>query len=446
VEEWWYSVSGKRKGPVGIEALRKLNVEGTIDGTTLVWREGMAEWTRIADTPELAALRRALPPELPRPTARDKVIAMAPAGAWRRFFARIFDLWFLGLLVAVVVGLVGSRLSMGFAGWLQEPGNDFVLGWLLVPAILFAEALVFGTTGTTLGKALLGVKVVTAGGGKLSLGQYLQRLVGVYWEGLGTGFPFVSLFTMAWQGRRLADGRKTSYDKGLFEVKAPKLGVFRGVFAAFAVFALLVVNVTVLQIGKEVGRAFTNSQYSTNEVTAPPHVSINELPASAPPSMNETPVKAQTSINEEPVNPQSWRNELTGKTVQLPAGWVGKEIKNSSGDVVPLFDGPFPGLRLTILTGNSDGQLALSDYAEQWRQSAASALSYPPGTVRQGPDGVAVWESYGYSALDSSQPRAVAIVQRAGRMWHINTVADGEMTPASAAEARRVVDILLTSL
>jgi uncharacterized RDD family membrane protein YckC len=201
-----------------------LAMEGAVNEHTLVWRKGMQEWTRLGGVAELASVRQTLPPELPKPTTRDKILAVPLAGPWRRFFARMIDLWFIAVLVALPVGYFGSMMSSGFALWLQRPGSEYQVGWLLVLPILFVEAILFGLTGTTLGKALLGVKVVTLGGARPDFGSYLKRQLGVYWYGLGTGFPLVSLFTMARQSGHLRAGRQAAYDQGLFNSARPGSG------------------------------------------------------------------------------------------------------------------------------------------------------------------------------------------------------------------------------
>ncbi len=47
MEEWYYAVSGNREGPVSQEQLLELSRSGSILGDTLVWKDGMPEWTRF---------------------------------------------------------------------------------------------------------------------------------------------------------------------------------------------------------------------------------------------------------------------------------------------------------------------------------------------------------------------------------------------------------------
>ncbi|MBN8510306.1 MAG: RDD family protein [Burkholderiales bacterium] len=205
-EEWWYSIGDARKGPVSLLALRQLLLEGTVAHGTLVWKEGLADWTPISGVPDLQQVVRAVPPDLPRPSTREQLIALPLAGPWRRFFARLVDLWVIALPTSFAAAFALARYSPAFSLWIQRPGSEYAFGWLLLPLILLVEVGIVAMFGTTLGKALLGVTVTTVGAQKLTAVQYLKRQVGVYWFGLGTGFPLVSLFTMARQHGRLKKG------------------------------------------------------------------------------------------------------------------------------------------------------------------------------------------------------------------------------------------------
>lgn len=171
---------------------------------------------------------------------RDKIIAMPLAGPWRRFWARIIDMSLFGLPISLGIAIAMIAIDPAFESWLQNAGSNYVFSWLCLPAVLLAEAIVFGVFGNTPGKALLGLRVATVGGSEPSFNHYLSRLFGVYWFGLGTGFPIVSLFTMLKQFQRLKLGRETYYDSGRFNVRGYQLGFFRIAIAAAVVFLLLV--------------------------------------------------------------------------------------------------------------------------------------------------------------------------------------------------------------
>jgi uncharacterized RDD family membrane protein YckC len=171
---------------------------------------------------------------------RDKIIATPLAGPWRRFWARIIDMWLLSLPVGLGVGIVLNVISPDFVSSILEYGSpNYAFGWLCLPVVLFAEAIIFGIFGNTPGKALLGLRVTTVGAAKPSFYEYLSRLVGVYWFGFGTGFPIVSFFTMFRQYSHVTGGRQTGYDSGRFNVRGHRIGFFRSAVGAVVVFILL---------------------------------------------------------------------------------------------------------------------------------------------------------------------------------------------------------------
>jgi hypothetical protein len=62
--QWYLGVDGKQVGPLAPPEIRSLITAGTASADTLVWRVGMATWTRLADVPELQDLG-STPPPLP---------------------------------------------------------------------------------------------------------------------------------------------------------------------------------------------------------------------------------------------------------------------------------------------------------------------------------------------------------------------------------------------
>jgi hypothetical protein len=50
---WFYASDGQQKGPFSEVELRELIARGTVRPTTLVWGDGMLEWTKAGDVPGL---------------------------------------------------------------------------------------------------------------------------------------------------------------------------------------------------------------------------------------------------------------------------------------------------------------------------------------------------------------------------------------------------------
>lgn len=246
MDQWWYAADGERHGPLDIDALRVLYGQGAIGPATLAWRTGMAEWTGIGEIVELASLAPALPPALPTPLQKLPAgqAAYVPDSArstnspWRRFFARSIDMVLHGVLVTAIVIVLFRHIP-------EQLGSS-LLGWLLTPATLLLEALIFSMAGTTPGKSLLGVTVRTLDGGKPRLDAYLKRMAGLWWYGLGASIPIISFFTMARQYLHLKAGETIVYDADRFAVRATPFTAARWTVAVCGALVVVIVAMILL--------------------------------------------------------------------------------------------------------------------------------------------------------------------------------------------------------
>ena len=60
-------VNGQQAGPYDLNVLKQLASNGTLTKDTLVWREGMANWSAAGQVPELTQVFGATPPPVPPP-------------------------------------------------------------------------------------------------------------------------------------------------------------------------------------------------------------------------------------------------------------------------------------------------------------------------------------------------------------------------------------------
>ncbi|MFC7205980.1 RDD family protein [Comamonas endophytica] len=214
-DAWWLWLGGSPQGPVSAQALEALLHQGKMAQHSLVWKKGLSDWISLA---QLADLRKSgalqLEPGLP--------FDLALAGAWRRFLARMLDLCAISAPIALLGWLLLQQIP-GFALWLQRPSAPFQLTLALLPLALLVEAGIFTRFGSTPGKALLGVMVLTPDGQRPTGAQYLRRQWGVFYYGLAMGLPLLSLIAMAAQGLSLQLGEPTPYDLNRFTVRARRL-------------------------------------------------------------------------------------------------------------------------------------------------------------------------------------------------------------------------------
>jgi hypothetical protein len=75
--EWFYSVDGKKRGPVGSADLRRLADSGVIKPSDLVWKEGLAAWGAASSIKGLFPQPVAPPP--PKVPAARPALAPAPS-------------------------------------------------------------------------------------------------------------------------------------------------------------------------------------------------------------------------------------------------------------------------------------------------------------------------------------------------------------------------------
>ena len=63
--QWYAAVNGQQVGPLDDAALRQQVAAGAITAETLVWRQGMTNWTAANQVPEIAGLFASGPPPIP---------------------------------------------------------------------------------------------------------------------------------------------------------------------------------------------------------------------------------------------------------------------------------------------------------------------------------------------------------------------------------------------
>lgn len=170
------------------------------------------------------------------PVACEELPAFPLAGAWARWFARSFDVWWQTALVALVLGHILGLVSPAFLRWLETPFGWKLFGLACIPGGLLLDAALQALAGNTPGKALLGLRLITTDGRAPRFGELVRRNMTLWRDGLALGLPVISLVTMARQGLRLRKGVQASYDKRDFLVSASSTGwLAKGVFGtAFA--------------------------------------------------------------------------------------------------------------------------------------------------------------------------------------------------------------------
>jgi uncharacterized RDD family membrane protein YckC len=226
---WYYALNNQQLGPVDEQTLQGLVSAGTINGQTLVWREGMGEWVALSIAPNLPPDLLALITSAPAiaATGSHAPISNLPPGKvrcaecggifppeetiqygtqnvcgackpiflqrlregagglstglvyatiWKRFFAKIVDGVLLGIVgfgcqFLIIMAMGGD--SENVAAIVVSSGFNMIVG-LLYTSILHWKF------GATLGKMALSLKVIRPDGSSLSYPQALGRSAAEY--------------------------------------------------------------------------------------------------------------------------------------------------------------------------------------------------------------------------------------------------------------------------
>jgi hypothetical protein len=116
MRQWYYLVGDEQAGPVSFEELRHLGSQGRVTPRTLVWKEGLEDWTPAG---EVSGIFAAAPPP-PGQTASAPLAPLAPAAPAhvdthlaKAILATIFCCMPLGVVAIVKAVMVQGRLDAG---------------------------------------------------------------------------------------------------------------------------------------------------------------------------------------------------------------------------------------------------------------------------------------------------------------------------------------------
>src|SRR5262249_50320691 len=115
MSEWYYARDNVPCGPVAKAEIQRMAACGDLAPSDLVWREGMAEWTRAASAKELFPEGLSYPADttapqndLPAPRRRSERYARDESRAGRREFYPIHRGLSTGAKIGLILGVVGG--------------------------------------------------------------------------------------------------------------------------------------------------------------------------------------------------------------------------------------------------------------------------------------------------------------------------------------------------
>ena len=142
---------------------------------------------------------------LPLPGSAFPPVARHYAGFWIRFVAIVID----GIILSIagaIVGLPFGMYSMGIPHDMPDSGTSFIGTLFLVRVVALAIAIAYYAYfltkhGGTPGKLALGLRVINADGGPVSIGQAIGRYF-CYW--LDTITLFIGFIIAAFDSQKRA--------------------------------------------------------------------------------------------------------------------------------------------------------------------------------------------------------------------------------------------------
>lgn len=252
MQEAWIKFNGKARGPYSLESIKRMHDDGKIGDDHEFWANGMESWTTLGEikSQEMYVSYKTPSPinlkTIPQDKGQEKEINQdcnyKQAGAWRRFFARIFDIW--NSLLFICMPLLFAWAYYYPQTYLKAvPQNELILGVILIFIAFIIDSIIYDCFGNTPGKALLGLRLRKPNNEKYSSGEYLRRNMAAWWSGFALGIPILNLATMLIQYRRLKKTGYTIYDvdqKGVVIIQGSSL--LKTNFFIFWSFILVIAN------------------------------------------------------------------------------------------------------------------------------------------------------------------------------------------------------------
>jgi uncharacterized RDD family membrane protein YckC len=261
--EYYLAVNGGKVGPLTQLRLVEMLRDGEASRDDKVWHKGMDSWRPITEVPSLKAAlesvgraRNAIPPgENPVATSQTpskKVFVATEVRPLTRFWARYFDYTIVAVLVVMFSDFEMPKIEPGltFADLVTRYEEIFksdqmrILAQIQFYALLawhVIEGILIGIFGTTPGKALFGIHVLSAKGGKPPIVRGICRSFLVYILGVGLFcFSLLTLVLMTMTFLRLMTRGFTFWDQMLdLRVKHPPLSFARVLLAILAFIILM---------------------------------------------------------------------------------------------------------------------------------------------------------------------------------------------------------------
>jgi len=263
--EYYLAKNGDKVGPLSQLRLVEMLRDGEVTSEDKVWHMGMDGWQPIAEVPSLKSTleslssnRTAIPlgerdcPPAASKGPTKKVNVANEVRPLTRFWARYFDYTIVAVIVVIFSDFEMPKIDPGltFADLVTRYEEIFkseqmqTLAQIQFYALLMwhvIEGILISVFGTTPGKALFGIHIISASGSKPPILRGISRSFLVYI--LGVGLFYISLLTLVLMTMtffRLLTQGWTYWDQVLeLRVKHPPLSAARILLAILAFIVLM---------------------------------------------------------------------------------------------------------------------------------------------------------------------------------------------------------------
>lgn len=112
--------------------------------------------------------------------------------AWPRFWARLLDIQLYSIPIAFLLAAIFPQILTSDS--LSGRSGDLVIGFISLPFVMMIDAVILSLTGTSPGKALAALTLVSEEGDGVAISTAIARNLQVYLKGLVLGIPILFLF------------------------------------------------------------------------------------------------------------------------------------------------------------------------------------------------------------------------------------------------------------
>lgn len=169
-----------------------------------------------------------------------------PAAPWRRWAARSVDVAFNSLIMSFGMGVVLFSLvpyeANAFFSFLETP-SGILLNMILSTLLgCILTGLMIGSTSSSVGKIIFGIRVTGKNGLPIGASAGLMRDLEIWMKGLGIGVPIVAFFTQVYSYKRLTKTGTTSWDDGKYKITYRANGSKQYALNAIGIVLLLIIG------------------------------------------------------------------------------------------------------------------------------------------------------------------------------------------------------------